>query len=95
MFDCQSLTEVAFIGPLLKMAKVYKFDKITEPSRANPFSCEFICWLEFMVCDKGVNPVDRMVCGRLRAGDSASVRHDDMKSTPADRCEWLRNATAS
>ena len=81
---------------LKRYAESYVTNKQVEISRAKPYSRKLLCWLEQMALGNLTsNPVDQLVCGRMRLIAQASVRGDDCRRTPVGRMHWLLNRDGS
>ena len=87
------ILDFPFTGtPTLLLTKVamYRDDPDVEKNQAPPYSLKFLRWLEVTALGRwNSNPVDRLVCGRLRIAANASTRMDDQRRTPARRTQWV------
>jgi len=68
-----------------------KENKSSTLQRAASSGVDVLRWLEEMVMDTSRAEVDRVVCGRWRLLVQASVRRDDLKTTPIGMCKWVVN----
>ena len=70
----------------LRYAQLHTIDRKGAPM----FNRAFMHTLERMVLDPLLNTPQRIVAGKLRICIQASIRHDDLTSTPLAACEWVR-----
>eukprot|EP00435_Cladocopium_sp_Y103_P034639 s1626_g9.t1 len=65
-------------------------DKAPPRSGAPHFNVDFLGYLEVVVLDVKRSPVERVTAGKLRLCIQASIRHNDLLSTPMNMMEWCR-----
>jgi hypothetical protein len=72
-----------------KLADDYA-DKAPPRSGAPHFNVDFLGYLEPVVLNKERSLVERVTAGKLRLCVQASIRHNDLLSTPLHMMEWCR-----